>query len=176
MNKVSANLSGMRLGLALSLLTLLYGFCLGGAFGAFEDPIKDHLEASAANVLNSTYDNQPEKTEKVLKKSWSYFKRAHLHANGLGSASLIIILLLSLVSGQRFARFLVALALGIGSFGYSVFWMFAGLRTPVLGSTGAAKESLRWLAIPSAGLCILGLLAAAVLLVIKLFPRRSSTS
>jgi hypothetical protein len=34
----------------------------------------------------------------------------------------------------------------------------AAQRTPVLGSTGAAEESLRWLAMPSSAGLLLGLL------------------
>jgi hypothetical protein len=49
--------------------------------------------------------------------------------------------------------------------------MFAGMRAPGMGSTGAAKESLAWLAIPSSGLCILGLLAVIGLAVGAAFRR-----
>ncbi len=34
---------------------------------------------------------------------------------------------------------------------------------PGAGGTGTAKESLQWLALPSSGLCCLGLLAVAVI-------------
>ena len=53
--------------------------------------------------------------------------------------------------------------LGLGALGYSAFWLWAGFRAPGLGSTGAAKESLRWLAMPSAGAMLLGTLCALVL-------------
>ena len=53
---------------------------------------------------------------------------------------------------------LASIALGLGALGYSSFWLFAGVRAPGLGSTGLAKDSLEWLAVPSAGLCIVGLL------------------
>jgi hypothetical protein len=57
----------------------------------------------------------------------------------------------------------LALALGIGALGYSVYWMWAGFIAPGLGGTGAAKESLRWLAIPSAGAVMLATAAVAYL-------------
>jgi hypothetical protein len=41
--------------------------------------------------------------------------------------------------------------------------MFAALTAPALGSTHDAKEALSWLAIPTAGLLILGLIAVLVL-------------
>jgi hypothetical protein len=163
----------MRVGIFLALLTLIYGFSLGGVFGAFEDFIKGHLKSEAEKVLEAKYNNEEDKMEKVTSKSWVYFKRAHLHANGLGTASLILILLLSYVQIDRKAKALVALALGLGSLGYSTFWVLAGLRAPVMGSTGAAKESLQWLAIPSSGLCIIGLLAVSVLIVRLLLVKNS---
>jgi hypothetical protein len=39
---------------------------------------------------------------------------------------------------------------------YASFWMIAGFMAPGMGSTGAAKEYLSFLAIPGAGLCLLG--------------------
>ena len=54
-------------------------------------------------------------------------------------------------------------ALGGGALGYSVFWMWAGFIAPGLGSTGAAKESLRWLAMPSAGALMLATAGVAFL-------------
>lgn len=166
----------MRFGIIAALLTLIYGFCLGGAFGAFENSIKIHLNSSAEKVFESKYNNEAEKVAKVTKKSWEYFKRAHLHANGLGTASLILILLLSRIQFDRRLKALVAMALGLGSLGYSMFWMFAGLMAPAAGSTSAAKESLRWLAIPSAGLCIIGLLAVSFLFVRSIFIKSSLSS
>ncbi len=56
-------------------------------------------------------------------------------------------------------------ALGVGALGYPIFWMLAALRAPGMGGTGAAKASLLWLAAPTAGLMIVGLIATLVLLV-----------
>ena len=50
-------------------------------------------------------------------------------------------------------------------------WMFAGLKAPGLGSTGAAKESLRLLAIPSSGLCTVGLVLVFLFSARALFCR-----
>ena len=53
----------------------------------------------------------------------------------------------------------------------AVVRMLAGLRAPSMGSTGAAKESLQWLAVPSSALCCIGLLAVAVLAGRALFSK-----
>lgn len=159
----------MRIGLLFAFITLLYGFCLGGLFGAFEHDIKDHLKGKATSVLEEKYGGDSAKADKVLSKSWTYFKRSHLHANGLGTASLAMILFLALCVPGPGIMFLTALLLGVGSLGYSLFWLFAGLLAPSLGSTGAAKEALTFLAIPSSGLCLVGLFVTACCCVKKLF-------
>ena len=100
-------------------------------------------------------------------------KRAHLHANGLGTAALAIIFVLAgIPSIASRIRGVVSAALGVGSLGYSSFWMFAARRAPSMGSTHDAKESLSWLAIPSAGLCVLGLVAVMVLFTRGYFMNR----
>lgn len=161
----------MRLGTALAVLTMLYGFGLGGTFGLFEDNIKSHLKSEAQQVLDTEYGGDEAAMKKVTDKSWVYFKRAHLHANGLGTAALALILLLSHLPLDRRVSRLTALALGIGALGYPLFWMLAGLRAPGMGGTGAAKESLQWLAVPSSGLCCVGLLTVALLTARALFSK-----
>jgi len=153
----------LRIGIALSLITLLFGFGLGGSFGAFEDTIKASLQQSAMAVKDIVYDGDEAAMGKVTSKSWTYMKRAHLHANGLGTSSLVLILLLATVPASTTIRRFVAGALGAGALGYSSFWLFAARRAPAMGSTHDAKESLSWLAVPSAGLCLVGVIAVLVL-------------
>jgi len=147
------DLGSVRIGVVLALLTLLYGFGLGGAFGAFEDNIKGSLEASAMAVKDTVYQGDEAAMKKITGKSWTYMKRAHLHANGLGTAALAIIFVLAGTRASSRVRGVISAALGLGAFGYASF----------LGSTHDAKEALGWLAIPSAGLLILGLVATLAL-------------
>ena len=168
------DLSSVRIGIVLALLTLLYGFSLGGAFGAFEDNIKGTLEASAMAVKDTVYQGDDAAMKKITAKSWTYMKRAHLHANGLGTAALALIFVLGGTRASVMIRRVVSGAIGIGALGYSSFWMFAALTAPALGSTHDAKEALGWLAIPSAGLCILGLIAVLVLFVRDHFVQRET--
>ena len=168
------DLSSVRIGIVLALLTLLYGFGLGGTFGAFEDNIKGTLEASAMAVKDTVYQGDEAAMKKITGKSWTYMKRAHLHANGLGTAALALIFVLGGTRASVTLRRLVSGAIGIGALGYSSFWMFAALTAPALGSTHDAKEALGWLAIPSAGLCILGLIAVLVLFVRDHFVQRET--
>lgn len=161
----------VKYGLLFALITLVYGFGLGGTFGAFEENIKDHLKNNAREVLATTYNGDEVQMKKITDKSWVYFKRAHLHANGLGTASIILILLVSFLPISDKIKSINAIFLGVGSLGYSLFWMLAGLKAPGMGSTQLAKESLTWLALPSSGLCIVGLIMIVALVIISLFVK-----
>jgi hypothetical protein len=82
-----------------------------------------------------------------------------------------LILLLGLLGTSRAWTMAVGLGLGVGGFGYSVFWMWAGFRAPALGSTGAAKESLKWLAMPSSGAFVVATVTVLVLLIVACVRR-----
>jgi hypothetical protein len=159
-----------RWGTVLALLTILLGFGLGGAFGAFEHPLKDGLTARAEAVRDSVYAGDRAKMKSVVDKSWTYYKRAHMHGGAIGAVALGgILLLAALGRPSRRARQGVSLVLGLGGLGYATFWLVAARAAPGLGSTDAAKESLSWLAVPSAGMLILGIVTVIALTSIELF-------
>lgn len=156
-------------GLALAVFAVLFGFLMGGIFGLNEALIKDRLSASAAAVTSTVYGGDAAKAQPVVAKSWEYMQRAHLHGGAMGTAAIGLIgVLLLLGTAPRTLRVL-GIALGLGALGYAVFWMWAGFIAPGLGSTGAAKESLRWLAMPSSGAVMLATAAVAVLAVRRMF-------
>jgi hypothetical protein len=90
-------------------------------------------------------------------KSWSYLKRTHLHGGAIGTAALAAIAFLGLIGGVGTLERISSLAFGGGALLYAVFWLIAGFMAPGLGSTTEAKEALSFLAIPGAGLCLLGI-------------------
>lgn len=165
----------VRIGFLLSLLTLLFGFILGSLFGAIEGKIKGHLKEEAQAVFDTVYEGDSVKMKKITDKSWVYLKRAHFHANGLGAISLAVILLLMFMQAPLIIKNITAIFLGLGSLGYSIFWMFAALKAPGLGSTGAAKEALAFLAIPSAGMCIIGLILVLIIFLKTVCCTRNSS-
>lgn len=164
----------VRWGLLLSGLTVLLGFSLGGLFGGFEDPIQEWLKQQGTSVLATVYQNDPAKMETVLEKSWHYFVRAHMHGGGIGAATLTLSLLLAALPAQALLRRACATLLGLGAIGYSSFWLLAGMRAPLMGSTGLAKESLGWLAIPSAGALLVGVSLTLALIVWTLFVQKQA--
>jgi hypothetical protein len=145
-------------GAILALLAILFGFGLGGLFGAYEDTVKGSLRASADAVFDTVYEGDTQKMDAVVGKSWSYMKRAHLHGGAIGAAALAAIVFLALLGGPGWLPRLSAVAFGAGALLYGLFWLLAALKAPGLGSTHDAKESLMLIAVPGAGLSLLGLL------------------
>lgn len=156
----------MAVGACLSLLAILLGFSLGGAFGAAESLILRRLDRSGTAVLQTVYQGDVAAKDAVVKRSWANLQRAHLHGGAIGTASLASILALVLLSRLGALAKASTLAFGSGALLYSLFWLVAGFTAPGLGGTGVAKESYSFIAIPGAGLCILGLLGT-ILSVVK---------
>jgi hypothetical protein len=150
-------------GLCLAVLTVLFGFGLGIVFGLNEDLIRDRQRAAATAVLATAYQGDAAKAQPVLDKSWAYMQRAHLHAGSLGTSAVVLSGLVLLLGVSAGLTRVITLALGLGGLGYSVFWLLAGFRAPGMGGTGAAKESLRWLAMPSSGMLVAATALVAVL-------------
>ena len=166
---LSTRLKPVKIGVLLSLLTILYAFGLGATFGGWEDDVKGYIKDQAAAVKDDVYKGDEAKMKKITDKSWVYCKRAHMHASGLGAIALAVIVYMGVISTCGFIKFLGSLSIGLGALGYSVFWTLAALTAPGLGSTHDAKETLYWLAQPSAGLCILGLLLAFIAFFVSMF-------
>lgn len=170
---IARSLRAMRAGALLAMLGVLFGFVLGGVFGLYESGIKAALAADAERVLATAYAGDAAKAKEVTDKAWSYVKRAHLHGGGIGAAALAVILTMACAGVASTAGRLAALALGFGAMGYPAFWLLAALRAPGMGSTGAAKESLAWLAMPASAALLAGLAAAIAVTAGALFgPQR----
>ncbi|MDP2345340.1 MAG: hypothetical protein Q8O67_30630 [Deltaproteobacteria bacterium] len=155
----------------LALCAVLLGQGIGIAFGAAEETLKGSLKADAELVLATTYGGDAAKAKAVVDKSWVYYQRAHLHAGALGTFALVFALLLALIPGHLLLRRACAAGVSVGAFGYGSFWLWAGMRAPGLGSTGAAKESLTWLAWASSGLLVGGTLFGLALTAMALRRR-----
>lgn len=171
-----SNLRAASVGLLLAVFTILFGEGMGIVFGLNEDIIKSRLKADATEVQVTIYKDDKIASKAVLDKSWNYMQRAHLHAGGMGTTAVALIIVLCIVGAPRMATALISLALGAGGLGYSIFWMWAGFRAPALGSTGAAKESLKWLAMPSSGGFVLATIAVVLVVLAWMFTSRRHES
>lgn len=165
-------LSPTAFGLCLAVLTILFGQGLGVLFGLNEEAVKSRLHDDAIAVEATMYQNDEGAMKAVLDKSWTYMKRAHLHASSLGVTAVALVLLVIFLTQSAWTLRLISLALGFGGLGYSIFWMWAGFRAPGMGGTGPAKESLSWLAIPTSGLFVAATVAVLLLLLYKVIRHR----
>jgi len=173
-----ATLGPVRFGLLLGLVAVLYGWGLGIVFGVGEDWIREGFVADA-EARRSVYLQRAGSEEaataaiqRMDETAWRYFLRAHLHAGGIGSITIGASLVLALLSSRPGLKTAASVLLGMGAVGYPLFWMLAGLRAPGLGTTAAAKESLRWLAIPSSGALAIGGVLTLALVIADLFIAR----
>lgn len=158
-----------RAALLLGLAALLFGFGFGIVFGAAEDSLKKGLEDSAQAVLSSHYGGDAAKAKAAVDKSFTYYKRAHLHAGGLGASALAVITLLALACKPSTVARLTGVLLGFGSLGYPIYWFAAGRAAPGLGGTAAAKKAYEWLAMPTAGALVVGTVVSTALIAHALY-------
>lgn len=170
-SSLTPGLHAALVGMIFALLTIMYGQGMGIFFGVNEEAIKHRLKTSAMEVRETVYKGNDAAMKTVLDNSWNYMKRAHLHAGGMGTTAFALMIALGLLGLPRVQALLLGLALGAGGLGYSLYWMWAGFRAPGLGSTGAAKESLKWLAMPTSGMFVLATLTVLVLLICALRAR-----
>lgn len=154
--------ASLRAGIVLALTAILLGFVLGGAFGGIEPTIKARLAGSADAVFETAYGGDVVKKDAVLAKSWIYLQRAHLHGGSIGTAALAAIAILLLTTRVGRIAQVSAVAFGAGALIYATFWLAAGFTAPGIGDTGAAKKALEWLALPGAGLAIIGVVGTMV--------------
>lgn len=159
----------VRFALVFALLTLLFGFLLGGAFGGAEAQLKAGLKVKGMVVFETVYNADQIQLEQVLSKSWTYYKRAHMHANGIGVVTLVLALLFAALPVKGLLQSGPPLLFALGALGYSVFWLLAGYTAPTYGGTALSKEAFAWLAIPSVILMFFGLFIALLLTIKYLF-------
>ncbi len=138
--------SHIKYGVLVAMIAILFGGSLGLSFGCCEDNIKDILKSGSEKALSGVYKGDQAKADKVVKKSWIYMKRAHLHSQTMGVISIAFSLLVAWLSFPARAQLGVSLLSGLGSLGYGIFWLLAGFLAPGMGSTGAAQESVALIA------------------------------
>lgn len=122
-------LDSVRLGLALALLTLLFGIVMGIVFGINEDGVKDYINAG----ITANPDNHDDKS---ADKIWRYAQRSHFHATGIGAFTLGLIVLVSLTGMKKRLKQLNATLIGLGGL-YALSWFSTFLWAPSMGRDAA---------------------------------------
>lgn len=144
-------------GILLSIASIFFGFALGALFGALESGFKPMMREAGMKVLDTAYAGDKDKLEAAVSKGWKYAIRGHIHGGAIGTSALACILLMAMLGPPGMLEQISALAFGAGSLLYSSFWIAAGFKAPKVGKPKEAKESLWWIAMPGAGLCMIGL-------------------
>ena len=126
-------LKSVQPGLALVILTLLFGIVLGITFGANEDAYQTWIADGIA--AHPTLHDEHSKEE-----IWRFVQRAHFHAEGIAAFSLGLILVVGLSGLRARLKKISSILIGLGGF-YSLAWLNAFLLAPSMGAD-AALESL----------------------------------
>ena len=159
----------------VAIIAILYGGMMGLSFGCCEESIKKTLNISAQEAIAANYDGDQAKANEIVKKSWTYMKRAHLHSQTMGVISIAFSLLVAWLSYPAKAQLAISLLSGFGSLGYGLFWMIAGYMAPGMGSTGAAKESIGLIAQASGGAFFVSGLLLFSILIYRIFIIKTLT-
>ena len=159
----------------VAIIAILYGGMMGLSFGCCEESIKKNLNISAQKAMTTKYDGNQAKVDEIVKKSWTYMKRAHLHSQTMGVISIAFSLLVAWLAYPAKAQLAISLLSGFGSLGYGLFWMLAGYRAPEMGSTGAAKESVGLIAQASGGAFFVSGLLLFSILIYRIFIMKTLT-
>ena len=165
----------IKLGLAFAMIAILFGGIMGLGFGCCEEVFKDTFKEHSRRVLGEKYNGSQNKADKVSAKSWVYMKRAHLHSQTMGVISIALSLIAAGLSFPRFLQISISLMSGLGAIGYGLFWLLASFFAPSMGSTGAAKEIVGFLAQISTGSFLIATLGLFLMLGFKVFIQKSSS-
>ncbi len=122
-------LSTVKLGLLLVMLTLVFGIGMGVIFGIAEGTVKNYISEGVA-AHPEVHDEQS--TGKI----WRYAQRSHFHATGIAAFSIGLILLVlhsSLRPGLKKAS---AILIGLGGL-YPLSWLTMFILAPSIGRSAA---------------------------------------
>lgn len=146
MNEYSMGLRRVWLGLVLAMVATMYGLVGGAVLGLEDAPIREALSRRIPEASRA-------ETSVLIDRAWTFLRRSHLHASGMGTAAIALLSLVPVVTARQ-PRWLgvgLSIGLGAGGVGYATALVLAGIRTPALASAALAKESAKLIAIPAAG-------------------------
>jgi len=124
----------IKLGLALVMLTLFFGFAMGVSFGVSEDTYKSYVSDNVTKY--------PElHDEKSQSKIWRYAQRAHFHAMGIAAFSLGLVILTMFTSLTSKFKSYTAIMIGLGGL-YPFSWYSMFYLAPTMGRSAAHSHVL----------------------------------
>lgn len=127
--------------------------------GAREHDNHESVEALAATAPQEPDHHQikggQEHDDPLMALAHTRFVRGHLHAMGLGLATVLISLVIAFTTASARVKTIASVLTGLGGIIYPFAWIVMGYMTPSLGPE-AAEASAVFIAGPGVGLVLLG--------------------
>lgn len=153
----------------LSLLGMVGGVIISIVFGVNEGVFKDRIQEGLMKnqKIQSMMDVEAKaaKLKTEADKNWRYYQRYHFHATGVGSMSLVILILLGFIKASQTQLLVSSYMISIGGFLYPFVWLFAAIYGPEMGRD-EAKEAFAIFGYMG-GVCLLGMIMASYLALVK---------
>jgi len=124
-----AELSPVRVGLAIVLLGLFFNIGLGVSFGVNEDAYQDYV---AEGVAAHPDVHDASSGDKI----WRYALRTHFHAGGIAAFNLGLIILVMFSDMAKKFKKGSAILIGLGSL-YPLSWLSMFVLAPSIGRNAA---------------------------------------
>ena len=131
---LNIDLKVIKIGLLITLLSLVFGIGLGIAFGAKEEIFKNYISENIQ--ANPTVHD-----EKSKDKIWRYVQRAHFHSSGIAAYSLALLLIILVSKMKDIMKSFSATMIGIGTL-YSFSWYLMFYLAPIIGRDAAHNHIL----------------------------------
>ena len=131
---LNIDLKVIKIGLLITLFSLMFGIGLGIAFGAKEEVFKSYISENIQ--LNPTVHD-----DKSKDKIWRYVQRAHFHSSGIAAYSLALLLIILVSKMKDSIKSFSATMIGIGTL-YSFSWYLMFYLAPLIGRDAAHNHIL----------------------------------
>ncbi|MFA9240399.1 MAG: hypothetical protein ACEQSQ_11015 [Candidatus Paceibacteria bacterium] len=131
---LNIDLKVIKIGLLITLLSLLFGIGLGIVFGAKEEVFKNYISQNIQ--ANPTLHD-----DKSKDKIWRYVQRAHFHSTGIAAYSLALLLIILVSKMKTNAKSFSSTMIGIGTL-YPLSWYLMFYLAPQIGRDAAHNHIL----------------------------------
>lgn len=155
---ISADISTIKVGLAIVLIGLFFSVGLGISFGVNEDAYQEYV---AEGIAAHPELHNASSADKI----WRYALRTHFHAGGIAAFCLGLIILVMFTDLSRRLKNISSISIGLGSV-YPLAWLSMFFLAPSIGR-GAAHEHILTKLFTFIG--VAGLLLGSLILVANLF-------
>lgn len=155
---ISADISTIKVGLAIVLIGLFFSVGLGISFGVNEDAYQEYV---AEGIAAHPELHNASSADKI----WRYALRTHFHAGGIAAFCLGLIILVMFSDLSRRLKNISSISIGLGSV-YPLAWLSMFFLAPSIGR-GAAHEHILTKLFTLVG--VAGLLLGSLILVANLF-------